>query len=433
MKRSYLITFLMMILLVSNISYANTQKIKDDNSTRGDYPANPIIKDGWILDYNDEFNEQNLDTDHWLPYYLPHWTTKELSATDYTFRENALVLRIDEDYPAWNPTYDGDVKCSSIQSFEKDNIHQFNKSMPLDHHESIFDGYTTKYGYFEIRAKLPGGSGGHVAWWMIGCEDESYQKAEVDIVENPFSYTTNSFINIHPHDDATIKSETFRSSIGYDLANTWHVYGFEWDPSGMKFYIDNKLVGNTNQSVGYRMMTFLGIYRDCGWDGVNDGVYPKEFLIDYFRVYKREGGYTNNSLAVSATATATSEFDKFPVDRLTDTNPVTEFMSGRYPDYPHYVTFRWESPQTFNQVSLESWYCQGQAPTNWDIQVSEDGSTNWSTVASSGDIVWEKNDDTVESRELTFDEQENNKGLRIKVNDANLQWQSYVIRNIVID
>ena len=47
-----------------------------------------------------------------------------------------------------------------------------------------------------------------------------------------------------------------------DVSKDFHVYGFEWQPSGMKFYFDGKLVKETAQSPDYKMTTFLGIYEE---------------------------------------------------------------------------------------------------------------------------------------------------------------------------
>lgn len=325
------------------------------------------------------------------------------------------------------------MKCESIQSFEKNDLHK----SPSINPQPVFDGYTTKYGYFEIRAKHPTGSGGHVAWWMVGCQDESWQNAEIDIVENVFSNTTKTQINIHSWSDPNISGGSIYKNLGYDLGNTWHVYGFEWDPDGMKFYIDNELVGSSADSPSYRMMTFLGIYRDCGWDGYNDGIYPKEYEIDYFRVYKREEGYQEppsqeDNLAQLATVTATGESEGFEVNRLVDLNTNTEYMSEKNPSFPHMVTFNWEEPQTINRFELSSWYSIGQAPISWDIEISVDGVDNWIPVASKDQVNWENNDSTIESKVLEFPLQENIKGLRIKINDANLQWKHYVIRDVHI-
>ena len=41
-------------------------------SQGADVPANPLEKPGWTLDFHDEFDGPTLNTNVWLPYYLPH-------------------------------------------------------------------------------------------------------------------------------------------------------------------------------------------------------------------------------------------------------------------------------------------------------------------------------------------------------------------------
>jgi hypothetical protein len=251
-----------------------------------DFPANPLVKPGWILDHDDEFNGPGLDPNTWSPYYFKSLAPVETSAADYVFRDGALVLKVEEDMPLYREDWPG-FWCSSIQTFDKDYLHVGGNA--FDHHEPMFDGYTTRYGYFEIRTKLPSGSGGHIAWWMIGCEDSPSEDAEIDIIENGFPGTQNSYSHIIPWEDPEIYYETFRQPYGFDVADEWHIFGFDWRPNGMKFYLDNDLLWETTQSIGYRMLTFLSIYvAGGGWNGPLDYIYPKEFAIDYFRVYKND-------------------------------------------------------------------------------------------------------------------------------------------------
>ncbi len=67
--------------------------------------------------------------------------------------------------------------------------------------ENTWYGYKTKYGYFEIRAKLANcGGGGHQAWWMVGMQQDtndwfnSKQTGEIDILETFFSTPKESCI-----------------------------------------------------------------------------------------------------------------------------------------------------------------------------------------------------------------------------------------------
>lgn len=121
-----------------------------------------------------------------------------------------------------------------------------------------------------------------------------------------------------------------------------------------------------------------------------------------------------DNIATSATASATSVNGSLPASRVNDGSASTDYMSADNPAFPQYVTLNWSSGQSFNTVSLKCFYSQGSAPTNWDIEVSADGSTNWTNATSSGTVVWSNNDATVETKTVSFTSVTNKKGVRIK-------------------
>ncbi len=112
-----------------------------------DFPANPLQKPGWILERNDEFNGA-LDPDLWITNYLESRTQEHRSRARYGFRDNALVLRIDDDQPTYYA--DDPMKVSSIQTGQRTNLHKDNS---FDHSIPTVMKYTSQYGYYEIRAK----------------------------------------------------------------------------------------------------------------------------------------------------------------------------------------------------------------------------------------------------------------------------------------
>ena len=138
--------------------------------------------------------------------------------------------------------------------------------------------------------------------------------------------------------------------------------------------------------------------------------------------------------ALLATASATSVNPSYPASRVNDGNLGTggDYVSADNPTLPQFVTLVWGSGQTFDRVDLKSWYCQGQAPTSWDIEVSDDGSTGWTKVASSGTVSWTKNDATVETKNVSFTQVANKKGMRVKINGANLSWGHFAIVEIEV-
>ncbi|MCD9022645.1 glycoside hydrolase family 16 protein [Cohnella silvisoli] len=289
-KSRALLSFVLMLVLTLPMALQSV--------AAADFPANPPAKSGYTLDFQEEFDGSALDTSKWLDYYLPHWTsTRENAKARYTIADGVLTERLEADTPAWNAQYDGTVKISSIQTYEKDWWHKFNGSMPNDHHEPDFNGYSTKYGYFEIRAKQSNvGGGGHQAWWMVGTGDTSSNSAnsEIDIVETFFSKPQTWRIAAYGWGDPNFLS----SWVGFEdpvpsgtPSEEYHIYAMDWTPTSLKFYYDNQLYKTINAAPQMNMGMILGIYTDAG-SGVHNNVWPKTWNVDYLRVWKKDGGYS---------------------------------------------------------------------------------------------------------------------------------------------
>jgi hypothetical protein len=272
----------------------------------GDFPANPLKKPGYRLEFNDEFDGPDLDTDKWFPFYLPHWSSRAQSAPGYYFENGHLRLQVKKDQAPWCPEFDGEVRCSSIQTGEfagpvgsKEGQLRFSSACTVREAQTNVQTYTPQYGYFELRAKGVNTSGNHAAFWMIGYEDTPERSGEIAICELVGSRTspTSSTIRfgVHPWGDPTLQDEFYEQQLNLDAAR-FHIYGLEWTPSHLVFYVDNAKIKTIHQSPGYPMQFMLGIYEhpfEGAWSGRYDpdAPYPKEFMLDYFRAYQPNEGY----------------------------------------------------------------------------------------------------------------------------------------------
>jgi hypothetical protein len=254
-------------------------------ASAAEVPPNPLQKPGWILDRNDEFNgslDQNLWTTNYLESRTPEWRSK----ARYGFRNNAIVLRIDNDQPTY---YNNEpMKVSSIQTGQRTGLHKNNR---FDHSIPTIMKYTAKYGYFEIRAKTSARSGLHAAFWMIGKQDTPTQSAEVDILEHPGRTPRNFNFGMFKWGDPNAQEIHHSIGVGFDIASEMHIYALEWTPTQMRLYVDNVLKKTMNVSPNYPMLFLLGIYENAGWTGSVDPTdpRPKEFVVDYFRSYRKAG------------------------------------------------------------------------------------------------------------------------------------------------
>ena len=273
----------------------------------GDFPANPLDKPGYILEFHDEFDESHLNLDKWCPFYLPHWNSRSQSVPNYVIENSNLILQITDDQLPWCPEFDGNVKCSSIQTGQfsgavgsKFGQHRFSPACVVREAQPNIQKYTPQYGYFEIRAKGLETSANLISLWMIGYEDEPQRSGEIAVFELVGAHTspTGSSLRygVHPWFDPALRDEFYEERLDINAAE-FHIYAVEWTPSQVEFYVDNYKRRTIKQSPGYPMQFMLGIYEipaASEWIGAYDpgAPYPKQFTIDYLRAYQPVGGYT---------------------------------------------------------------------------------------------------------------------------------------------
>lgn len=271
-----------------------------------DFPANPLEKAGYRLDVHDEFDTPTLNTNLWLPYYLPHWSSRAQTAPHYTLGNSELTLQIVKDQAPWCPEFDGEVRASCFQTGEyagalgsSEGQLQFNAAGVVREAQENVRLYTPQYGYFELRAKGLTTGANHAALWMIGYEDVPERSGEICVFELVGALTgehqSRVRFGVHPWADGTLAEEFYEEAYAINTAR-YHVYGLEWTPTHIDFYIDNQKTRTIHQSPAYPMQFMLGVYEhpfEGAWTGVYDpdAPYPKMFTVDYFRAYQPIGGY----------------------------------------------------------------------------------------------------------------------------------------------
>jgi beta-glucanase (GH16 family) len=94
-----------------------------------------------------------------------------------------------------------------------------------------------------------------------------------------------------PFGDPCIRDEFAAETVPID-ARDFHVYAAEWTPEHVAFSIDGEHVKTVGQSPSYPMQLKLSLYEfpyDAR-DRATTGPYPKEFVVDYVRGYRRVPG-----------------------------------------------------------------------------------------------------------------------------------------------
>jgi len=254
---------------------------------------------GYELEFEDTFDGDSLDDRRWLPWYLPHWSTRELAAARYEVGGGRLRLLIEEDQRPWCPDLDGDVRVSSLQTGlfagplgSAIGQHRFNCEAIVTEEQQNVRLYTPRYGRFEVRLRALDDPRCMVALWMIGYEDEPSRSAEICVCEifgrdvRPGEARVG--MGVHPFGDPEIADDFAVEPVPID-ARDFHVYAAEWTPDGVSFSVDGEQVRSVDQSPAYPMQLMLGIYEFPPEPGSADpaSAYPKELVVDYVRGERR--------------------------------------------------------------------------------------------------------------------------------------------------
>ncbi len=154
-----------------------------------------------------------------------------------------------------------------------------------------------KYGYYEIRCKLPTQAGWWAAFWLqspiIGSTpDPVFSGIEVDIMEN---FTRDNIVSHNNHWNGYGSAHQHIGSGERKLTETpdgFHVFGLDWSRDGYVYYIDGKESWRVDGPVSDREQ-FILVSTECnGYRGddtpaeeLKQATLPDYFVVDYVRVF----------------------------------------------------------------------------------------------------------------------------------------------------
>jgi ribosomal protein S18 acetylase RimI-like enzyme len=256
--------------------------------------------EGYELDVQDLFDGDELDRGLWLPYYLPHWSSRAAAAARYRLGDGVLRLVVEEDQPPWCPEFDGGVRASSLQTGEfcgplGSPVGQlrFNPSAVVREEQDAVRLCTPRYGFFEVRARMELDPSSMAALWMIGFEDVPERSGEICVFEifgrDVADGTARVGMGVHPWADPALTDDFVQVPLAIDVGE-FHTYAAEWTSERVSFLVDDEVVRVVEQSPAYPMQFMLDVYAFPGADGAPPpGPWPKELVVDRFRAWRPTG------------------------------------------------------------------------------------------------------------------------------------------------
>ena len=259
----------------------------------------PTFSSNWEMLWSDEFDGEDLDLSKWNRLsWRPGWVNNELQA--YTERDTNIFLEsgflvlqglIDPGFSGTDYNgndYNADYTSGRVNTDGK---------------------FSTTYGRFDIRAKLPKGKGSWPAIWMLGESINSIgwpDCGEIDIMEH-VGYDEGMIHGSIHTEEYNHMYNTQRSGSKYieNVTSTFHVYSLEWSPFYLRYLIDDEpffFVYNDSKGDNSKwpfddphyIILNLAIGGDWGGvQGISTSEFPMRMMVDYVRVFKQSNSYNN--------------------------------------------------------------------------------------------------------------------------------------------
>lgn len=270
-----------------------------------------VDEDEYTLLWHDEFNgvgSPNPDMWSFEKGFVRNNEDQWYSSNNAVQRDNALVITAREERlknPNYNPGATGGNAWKQKREFA-----EYTSACIVAKGE-----YAFRYGYMEVRAKIPTGQGCWPAIWSTGNWYEWPLGGEIDMME---FYHNKILANVcwggnyrwSGTWDSSSHAITDFTAEDKKWTDKYHVWTMVWDEKFIRLYLDDKLLNETDlnttwnkgahgasdggdinpyknnyEGFGQRMMLNLAI-------GGNNGSpiecsFPQEYCIDYVRIYQK--------------------------------------------------------------------------------------------------------------------------------------------------
>ena len=149
--------------------------------------------------------------------------------------------------------------------------------------------FAQRYGYFEMRARLPAGLGLWPAFWLVSKTQQEH--IEIDIMEAIGGDTGHVYQSTHIKASRGKGIHVRVGGDGFDYATASHSYGLAWTPDELVFTIDGVETTRTDgrpfrDAPPMYMIANLAVGGDWAGTPDSDTHFPAVMRIEYIRAYR---------------------------------------------------------------------------------------------------------------------------------------------------
>lgn len=246
-------------------------------------------KEGYVLDWSEEFDYTGrLDESKWTYETGNHqWANNELQA--YTDRETNVCVK------------DGKMIITALK--EKDGEREYTSGRVTTYGKKSF-----KYGYIEVKAKIPKGAGSWPAIWLLACDIKTGTRwplcGEIDIMEHVGRLHEDIYFSLHSekHNHTRYDTKQYSTNINIPgITEGFHTYAIEWTEEYVEYFVDDisyckycktdDAEDRTEKAWPYDKPYYLiiNIAVGGGFGGkVDDSTLPYTMEVEYVHYYKKK-------------------------------------------------------------------------------------------------------------------------------------------------
>lgn len=231
--------------------------------------------------FSDGFDGPQLDSSKWTTCY--HWAEK-LNGILSCATKNELQLFQPDNVTLENGIVRLRVEKESAKVKAYDREHDYTSGMI-----TTFNKFQFKYGYAEVRARMPQGRGFLSAFWTMPI-DKTWPP-EIDVIEVLGQDPAMAHLTLHfPKNGEKWKDDKDGGKFrGSDLSAEFNTFAAKWDETGVIWYVNGVERHRTDKSPNEPMYLLATLALGGHWAGPPDEQtpFPAYMDIDYIRVYQR--------------------------------------------------------------------------------------------------------------------------------------------------
>jgi hypothetical protein len=215
----------------------------------------------------ERFEAGELDRGVWVPWYLPHWSSRDASGATYEIRDGELRLSIPPGQPLWaEGVHETPLRVSGIQSANFSGPtgstiggQPFLDRQQVREEQGEFWGFTPLYGHVEIRMRAVITPRSMVAFWLSGIEDRPERSGEICVME-VFGTAPHGFgMGLHCFRDPRLTEDWSVVDLPIDVA-AFHTYAVDWRPDHLAFAVDGEVVKEVGQAPDYPVQLEIAVF-----------------------------------------------------------------------------------------------------------------------------------------------------------------------------